>query len=459
VRAAIYARLSEDRDETQLGVGRQVQDCEALARARNWSIADRYIDNDISAYSNKRRPQWERLLADITAGQIDAVIVYHLDRLTRQPRDLERFFDTCDRAGVSAMATVSGDINLATDDGRFHARILGAVARKSSDDQSRRLMRKALELAQAGQVAGGGSRPYGFENDRITIRESEAVIIREMVDRLLAGETIRSLCLDLQHRKIPSVNGTTWKPFPLRRMLASARISGQREHKGEIIAKAVWEPIIPPEKTTRVRALLADPARRATRPPQRYVLKGLLRCWRCNAPLVARPSDTGQRRYGCIKGLGYAGCGGVYALGETVERFVTQAALVRLDGPEVLTALQATPSADVNAGRADQITGRLDELAQAYAAEVISMREWLAARNPLQQQLDQERRRVARETGASVLADIVGRGSELREQWDTLSIDRQRAILGAVLHQVTVLPARRGDNRFQPERFQLVWRH
>ena len=91
------------------------------------------------------------MLADIAGGQVDAVVVWHLDRLHRQPRELEQFFDVCDRAGGVALATVSGDVDLATHDGRFHARIMGAVAAKSSDDMSRRLRRKAQELARNGQ--------------------------------------------------------------------------------------------------------------------------------------------------------------------------------------------------------------------------------------------------------------------------------------------------------------------
>src|SRR5664280_557281 len=95
----------------------------------------------------------------------------------------------------------------ANDDGRFMARILGAVARKESDDKSRRIKRKALELAQAGKIGGGGTRPYGYEADRKTIRADEAEVIRECSRRLLAGESLRSVCASLIDRRIPTVSG------------------------------------------------------------------------------------------------------------------------------------------------------------------------------------------------------------------------------------------------------------
>jgi DNA invertase Pin-like site-specific DNA recombinase len=461
-RAGIYARISEDRDGDALGVRRQVADCEQLAAQRGWTVAERYVDDDISAYNGKPRPEYRRMLADITDGAVEAVVVWHLDRLHRQPRELEEFFDVCDRAGGTALATVSGDVDLATHDGRFHARIMGAVAAKSSDDMSRRLRRKAQELAHNGQPSGGGSRPFGFEVDRVTVREPEATMVREFADRLLAGETLRGLATDLNTRGIPTPTGGRWSPTPLRRMLRSARISGQREHRGEIVATATWPAIITPEQTTRIRAMLDDPTRQATRPARSYLLKGLVRCGRCDAVLVARPRDDGRRRYVCARGPQFTGCGHTYVLAEPLEQLVSGAVLHRLDTPELAEAIRGDrerAAQDEHADQLDELTGRMDELAAAYAAGAVSMREWLAAREPLQRQLDAARRRVARDSQAMVLAEHAGRGGALRERWVDLSLERRHAIIAAVLDRVIAGPGRRGYNRFDPSRFELVWRH
>lgn len=461
MRAGIYARISEDRDETQLGVGRQIADCETLAARRGWDIVDRYVDNDISAYKRAARPAYRRLLADITDHRVDAVIVYHQDRLHRQPRELEEFFDVCDAAGLTHLASVSGDVDLSTHDGRLKARIMGAVAKNASDAASRRIQRKAHDIAHAGGLSGGGTRPFGFEDDRLTVRPDEATIVRELADRFIAGDTLRSLCYDLAARNIRTPAGRAWKPTPLRRMLASGRISGQREHHGEIVARAQWPAIITAEQTTRIRALLADPARMATRAPRSYLLKGLIRCGHCDTPLVARPRDDGDRRYVCATGPGLDGCGRCYVLAEPLEQFVTEAVLTRLDSPAVEQAARGRPSAPTDEWqvRADRFAVRLDELAAAYAAEQISMREWLAAREPLQQQLAAARRRIARDSNVTLLAEHAGHGSQLRERWDDLSIERQHAIISAVLAYVIAKPGRRGYNRFDPSRFDLIWRH
>ncbi|MEO6988327.1 MAG: recombinase family protein, partial [Aquihabitans sp.] len=78
VKAAIYARISSD-DGTALGVARQVEDCERLAVELGWEVAEVYVDNDVSAYSGKKRPAFERMVADLRDGYRDGVLVYHLD--------------------------------------------------------------------------------------------------------------------------------------------------------------------------------------------------------------------------------------------------------------------------------------------------------------------------------------------------------------------------------------------
>jgi site-specific DNA recombinase len=84
--AAIYCRISDDREGAGLGVARQEADCRERAKRLGWTVAGLYVDNDFSAYSGKIRPEYRRLLADLRAGVLDAVIAWHTDRLHRSPR-------------------------------------------------------------------------------------------------------------------------------------------------------------------------------------------------------------------------------------------------------------------------------------------------------------------------------------------------------------------------------------
>ena len=81
-------------------MARQVEDCRRLAETLGWEVAQEYVDNDLSAYSGKRRAAYEQMLTDLADGLRDAVICYHVDRLTRRPLELETFVATVDAAGV-----------------------------------------------------------------------------------------------------------------------------------------------------------------------------------------------------------------------------------------------------------------------------------------------------------------------------------------------------------------------
>jgi len=458
---AIYARISSDRYGQQLGVRRQIDDCAALIARRGWPVAQVYVDDDVSAYRAKPRPAYRQLLRAITEGEVDAVVVWDLDRLHRHPKELEEFFEVSAAAGVNDLASVSGDIDLATHDGQFLARILGAVAKKESDDKSRRIARKALELAQAGKIGGGGTRPYGYNDNRRTLIAAEARVIREVAARLLAGDSLRSVANNLNSRGIRSVTGREWQPQTLRRMILSARISGQREHRGEIVAKAEWPAVITPAQTASLRALFADPDRRTNRATRRYLLKGLLRCGHCGAILQARPRDDGDRRYGCTKGPGLPGCGRTWILSEPLEDFITEAVLYRLDTPTLSARLTRSPQTDPTEDShaellADQ--AQLDELAAAYGEKALTLREYLVARKPIEGRIDASRRRISRERGTSAVDEFVHRPGALRAAWPSLPLSRQHAIIAAVLAHIIVGQAVRGLNRFDHRRLDPVWR-
>ena len=460
--AAIYARISSDPEGDRLGVTRQRDDCEALASRKGWPIADVYIDDDRSAYSGKPRPEYRRLLDDIRSHAVDAVLVYNLDRLHRQPRELEAFFDLADAAGLAEMASVEGDINLASHDGRFQARIMGAVARKASDDASRRIRRKLLQNAMEGQPTRGGTRPFGYRDDHATVDPAEAVLVREAASRVLAGDSIRSVAGDWNERGITTPKGRPWTIETFRRMLHSARLSGQREHHGEIVAKGIWEPIISPEETARLRAMLDERTTSRVRTVRSYLLTGLLRCGLCGATLISRPLADGTKRYVCAKGPGFTGCGRLAINADPVDRLMAEAVLYRLDTPELAAALAGAASADA-ATAAEQRSladdrEQLEGLAAMYGNRQLSHGEWIAARNPIEARIEIARKKLSRMSRSAAIDQHVGHADELRATWGSLPLTRQRSIVSAVLDRATIRPAVRGRGSFDPSRIEAVWR-
>jgi len=360
-----------------LGVTRQIDDCTADAARRGWPVAEVYVDDDVSAYSGKHRPAYRRMLEDIRDSRIDAVVVWNLDRLHRHPKELEEFFEVCATAGVSQLASVSGDVDLSTGEGQFYARIQGAVARKESDDKSRRAKTEALELAQAGRWSGSARafgydaalarRPRGGGRDP---RDGRAAPVRGVTAHARQGSA-DAPGPDGARSTLVHADAAQHSQAPSPRRFRSLR--------GEVVTRGVWEPILSEEESARVRALLADPSRRLTRPARTYPLKGFLYCGVCGMKLVSRPNH-GQRTYVCGAGNGLRGCGGVSIVGEPLEEFVTDAVLFRLGhpGPRGSAEPNRQPrdrSADLLSSlRADE--AQLEELARAYARKQISLSEW-----------------------------------------------------------------------------------
>jgi DNA invertase Pin-like site-specific DNA recombinase len=449
IRAGIYARISSDREGEGLGVARQLEDCQRLAEARGWTVVERYVDQDVSAYSGKLRPEYRRLWADIEGRAIDAVAIYRADRLHRQPRELEAFIDLCQAVGLTNVASVSGDLDLTTNEGQLVARIAGAVAKNESDVKSQRIRRQKQQAAEQGKIAGGGSRAYGWEADKKTIRVAEAEIVRECARRFLAGESTRSICADLNERGVPTATGKKWAPQTMSRMLGSPRICGEREHNGKIVADAVWPALISRDDGERIRAKLADPSRRTNKSARRYLLVRLLKCWHCGEYLVAAPRGDGTRRYGCRKGPGASGCGKTFINAEPLEQFVTLACLARLNSRELAEAVRAQadqPEAERWQREADTAEAKLAELAAAWSADEITRDEWRVARTALEHRLTTARKQLSKITRTTVLDGLIGNADLVQESWASLDLSRQHAILQAILDHVEIGPARRGYN-------------
>ncbi|MFF2374177.1 recombinase family protein [Streptomyces xiamenensis] len=476
-RAAIYCRISQDRGGAGLGVARQEEDCRALCERKGWEVIAVYPDNDVSAYSGAPRPQWQELLTDVRAGRVDAVVCWHVDRLTRSPRELEDVIDLADRYGLE-LATVSGEIDLATPTGRMIARMLGAAARHEAEHKAERQKRQRRQAAEAGKISGGGTRPFGFDDDKVTIRETEAEIIREGARRVLASESLASICRDWQTRGIVSTAGKPWKPSGLRRLLASARISGRREHTprdgwegtrpllGEIVADAVWPAIISAETSDRVRAVLSDPDRRKRvegTERRSYLLSGILRCAKpkddgkpCGFGMSGRPR-SGVPRYVCPNVPGTDACAGTATNAERTDDHVRGMVLGALESPAFIDRLRGTD--DAGTELYDEIRRdeeELEELAGDMGKRLISRKEWMMARQPIDERLQHNRTKLAKVSRMAVLLDFIGEFEDMEERWAKMNQSQRRAVVTSCVRSIDVIPAN-PRKRWDPDRFVFNW--
>ena len=162
-----YARLSRMPDtgelekiETQWADNRRVIE-------RLGGVLGAELDDGLSAWKKGvRRPGWERLLERVQAGVSDGIVVWHTDRLFRQPRDLEALIALGDKG--FQVASAHGARDLADPDDRYHLRIEVAHAARSSDDTSRRIKRRFKTYRENGVGHIGGPRRFGWPGRDLT---------------------------------------------------------------------------------------------------------------------------------------------------------------------------------------------------------------------------------------------------------------------------------------------------
>jgi len=458
--AATYARLSLDKNGDGLGVARQRELCRKLATERGWPLIAEYVDNSISATNGKARPEYRRLLADIEAGTVDAVVVVDIDRLTRRPAELEQFMELADRHGV-ALANVSGDTDLSSSDGRLKARILGAVARQESEKKAERQRRESEQAARRG-VPRGSRRPFGYEPDRVTLREPEADLIREAARRMIAGETAASIAHDWNARSVAPPQGARhgWGAGTIARILRSPRTAGLRSYRGEIVGDGAWEPILDRTTWETLNARIARVARVGR--PAKHLLSGIARCGGCGGVLWASwVSRNGRQipRYVCTKRPGTAGCGKVAVAGVPLDELVRDAVIAALAGPALRKARKARKGNDQDQTQAARELAdaeeRLQVLADEFAASNISRREWMAGRDRAQERIRAAQKVLDADAGP--LADLPGDETALRAAWDAGNIDWRRALIQTVIDKAVVKPAPRPAPRFDPDRVEIRW--
>ena len=457
--AAIYCRISKDTEGTGLGVTRQREDCEALAERLGWSVAEVVTDNDLSAYSSKKkRPGYERLIDGIEDGRFDGLLIWHPDRLHRQPRELESFIDVVERSGLRIATATAGDFDLSTPDGRLQARIVGAVARKESEDKSRRLRRKHQELAEAGLPSGGGNKgkSFGFlpraaGEKSMTVDPVEAAEIRWAADGVLDGTLSLSMICRAWRSKGVWPRAT---PGSVSRVLSSARIAGMREHGGSF-HPATWEAIIDLDELLRVRALL-EGRKTGRRSARKHLLCSMLACGHCGSFLKSHPTSNNGKpvlRYAC---MGSDGCNrnGIHA--GRAEEAIVGAVIERLHSLDFDAIAAEAAAGRIHAHDATtqmvEHQQRLDELAAMHALGELGKSEWLAAKKAVEARMESLRGVV------DSVPQVVPSAETVEATWQDMSLDERRLVISSVVESITIRPTPRGTGTFDLSRIQIVWR-
>lgn len=443
VRAAIYCRISPIPDSDER-LERQEGDCRTLCERLDWEVIQTFVDPKRSAWQrNRKRPAWDAMLQGVQDGRFDAIVVYHGDRLIRQPWDLEMLLSLASEKGLR-LASPTGTRRLDNADDRFILRIEAAQACRESDNTSRRTKRAKEAKRAAGVVQIGGTRPFGRNADR-SVFPAEAEEIEDIFTRILAGEGPTGLWREWVERGVPTVRGGRWQYTSFHQMLRRPDIAGLVGHRDQPVGPATnVEPIVPRETWEAVQGILdglyAKHGGGKSR-PRKHLLSAIAVCTGCEGPMV--PASPSPRRTGQYRCNNPACPRRVVRSRTHLDEYVIAFVLERLDDERLWRRVEVRRRrADAGAGAELEAleTQRAETIAVFSKSRSLKPAELDRILNDLGRQIEQVRARIAGGTAAHVLDGL--RGLD-RPGWDALPLDRQRAIIRE-LCTVRVGPSRRG---------------
>ncbi|WP_420033831.1 recombinase family protein [Streptomyces sp. cg28] len=497
-----YTRVSDagqmgDGRDGRDGVLRQREDVHDLARLMRCRVHRIYEDNDTSAYKrHTRRSGFEELVLELENGTISGILAYNIDRIARQPRDLERLIDIYEQARRPLVfATTAGDYDLTTSDGRFQARIYVTVANKFSSDAARRVARQKLADATLGKPHKG-QRAFGWR-DAEHVDDREAVLIRQAYADILLGKTIATVhrewaALGVRGPQTPP--GRTIGYSSVLYVLRNPRLCGYRsyipqevrERSGRVdpvehlLERAdgkpvtgAWETILAPAEWCELIEELDSRKERGTGRKKgstvtRRLLTGIARCAKCGSALssgVYQRGTVSYEKYGyhyyCRAADG--GCGGLSRSGPPVEDHVEAQLLERLRQQLTEARTQAAepqepaPSAAEKALR--QIAADKAEARRLRADDLLSLAEFAREIRRLE---DKEKSvgeqasplSAAPERTAPTIARVI-------RDWQTCTADVKRREIERAVDSVVIKPAGKGGAQrgtFRPDLIEIVWR-
>lgn len=453
----IYTRISLDRTGEGLGVARQEQECRALAERLGLTVVHTYSDNDISATSGKVRPSFEAMMD----AQPEAIIAWHQDRLLRLTRDLERVITL----NVPVYTVTAGTLDLTTPAGRAVARTVAAWSQYEGEQKATRQVAANVQRAVNGVHSGRTGYGYRREGTAVVLDPNEAGIIRAAVRRVLDGESLRSICMDLDAEQAPTPGrGARWNSTTLKQLLLRPSLAGLTVHRGQVVGRAPDDAprVIDEDTHERIKAVLTDPVRRtapAGRAPK-YLLGGIARCGRCGGVMVravGRMTTTktgGAKRqppsYVCSE------CYRVRRKQSDVDKVVEGIVVGRLQMPDAAQLFAQGDPAALQAARdtIEAVDARLSNAADMFATGDIDGAQLTRITGRLRADRLQAAAAVDAALPAAVPAELVSGAAA--DTWAGLSMDSKRAVLGALV-TITIMPSGSGKS-FDPDTVQVHWK-
>ncbi|WP_165546972.1 recombinase family protein [Kribbella sindirgiensis] len=498
--ADLYLRVSIDR-AGQTAIERQEADCRSWAGEQQLKVRQVHVDRGRSAYLDAagRRQGLRQALAAVSSGVVGTLVVWKLDRLSRQGiGQVGEFLQTIGAVG-GRLISVHDGLDTSEQSDRRLVEMLAERARSESENLSLRVRSAKRYLRSKGQWIGGAP-PYGLvvQDGRLAVDPATGPVVRQIVDRILGGASLAEVARWLNDGGVPSPRGHRWGVGSIAQLLRSPALAGllpetlkhaDGRYRGIVrpwtdpatgqpvsVMAPGQQPLISPVEQRQLAAAFAERTRlskygvrRGRRSPDsEYLLTGLLRCAGC----AERMSKQGNS-YRCQSvrvGHRCTAPGGAYQ--PALDAAVAQLWMDRLDalkdGDPLRQAVVERLAAEVDpetvlrrasiqAALVDEQTARTVLDQDYYLRRILDRDRYL----PLHEALT---RRICdlESSLASLPAPVVDTGwlysPVLRaEKWSEATVHERRRLLKLAIDEVAVSRGRRGARFVPNDRLVISW--
>ena len=454
-------------------------------------IVYRYTDNDLSASkANVVRPDFQSMLRDLRKGEtpeghrIDGVICIDQDRIQRTDRDWEDFVEALTSIPGRLFWTPSGPGDL-TEEGEIIKSGVMALVNKIESMKKKRRIRDWHQDRILDGLPHSGPRPFGWEEDRTTLRRVESDFLTWSIDERIKGKAMSTLCAEAAKRGLRGTKGGKIVPQTLTQMMTAPRVCGYRGNKGVLVHDAFGEPVVgtwqtvtTPDKWRAVCATFGEgstwKARGAGTPgvtgvPKevKYLGSVLLRCRNmveeegeggevrariCNRSMNGSPtkSKTSPYNYTCH------GCRRNAIVGPFVDAQLEQLVFRKLAEAQVTYVPRKSgwPSEEALKSKLAKLTNLEQQWQEDKISDAMFYRNAPALDQEVKE-LQQERTVWEKENARSNEApgDILK--SWLKGEYD---LSQKRKILFSMFAAVQVIPGKKGVKMPDAKRLKPVWK-
>ena len=351
------------------------------------------------------------------------------------------------------------------------ARILGSVARQESEHKGERQKRANIQRAESGKWQTV-NRPFGYTADGQPL-EPEATAYRAAVADVLAGKSIRKVCIKWnaaglkttlagREQKNPrkderQVVSGQWNTPRVRRLLMNPRYAGLKTHRGKVVGKGDWTPLISADQHNGVVAHLSDPSRvKCTSFERKYIGSGVYVCGKCGGKMKsARPGGRKTYAYVCRDKAH------LLRAGQLLDDFVTDVVLARTAAADARLLLE-DKRIDVPELQTQRngLVARLNKLADAFAEGAIDDSQLRTGTAKLRTKVAEIDAQLADAARTDPVAGLIAEREQVQARWDECSPSIRGQIVDALV-TVTVLPIPRGlkaPGVFNPDYVRIEWK-